>query len=212
QALPGGDSIVFLRSNRTDTTNEPFSVPDSTSSIGFRYVQGTIGHPHPADPSVPPYPIISDIWTNAGGEQVIHTLNGVTSLERTLRVNRADKSLAGGRPQRAIYYLIADASGVFEFRYDPNQPVDPPTTQNPFPRDHGPRLAWAFTNDDYNYVSGGGNGNPNSVRSDPTGRYTSGRTFTAASARLMSNGQVLIATRPPRNPPPPPPPPPSPAH
>jgi hypothetical protein len=188
QALMGGDSIVFLRSNRTNTTDEPFWVPDPTSSRGVKYIQGTVGRP-------PDYPIISDIWTTAGGEQVIHSLSGVTSLERTLRVNRADRSLAGAPPRRAVYYLIADAAGVFEFRYDPTQPVDAPTIQNPFPRDHGPRLAWAFTNDDYNWVTGGGNGNPNAVRSDPTGRYTGGRTFTAASARLMTNGQVLIASR-----------------
>ena len=73
--------------------------------------------------------------------------------------------------------------------------MDPPTAQNPFPLDHGPRLAWAFTNDDYNGVTGGGGGNPNAVRSGDTGAYTGGRTLTAASARLMTNGQVLIASR-----------------
>src|SRR5204863_6632235 len=64
QALPGGDSIVFLRSNRTNTAEEPFWVSDPTSSRGVKYVQGTVGRP-------PDYPIISDIWTNAGGEQVV---------------------------------------------------------------------------------------------------------------------------------------------
>ena len=90
---------------------------------------------------------------------------------------------------------IAVARHVPEFRYDPNQSLDAPTAQYPFPRDHGPRLAWKFSNDDYNYVTGGGNGNSTTVRPDPTGTYTGGRTFTAASARLLSNGQVLIASR-----------------
>src|SRR5207249_6968972 len=45
QSLPGGDSIVFLRSNRTDTKGEPFWTADPTSATGYKYVQGTVGRP-----------------------------------------------------------------------------------------------------------------------------------------------------------------------
>jgi hypothetical protein len=190
QSLPGGDSILFLLSNRTDTTGQKFWVPDPTSSTGYKYVQGTVGNPSNG------YPIIQDIWSANGGEHVVHSLSGVTSVERTVRVNPADKGFYDiHQPRRAVYYLIADGGGVFEFRYDPTQPIEPPTANNPFPRNHSPRLAWAFTNDDYNAVTGGGNGNPGALRSGETGAYTSGRTLTAASARLMTNGQVLIASR-----------------
>jgi hypothetical protein len=196
QSLPGADSIVFLRSNRTDIKGEPFWTPDPTSTTGYKYVQGSIGNP--ADG----YPILSDIWSGQGGEHVVHTLNGVTSLQRNFRRNLADKDLynprtplSAGNPKAATYYLIADGSGVFEFWYDPSQPVGPPTPQNPFTQDHGPRLAWSFTNDDYNYVTGGGQGNPNAVRAGATGAYTGGRVLTAASARLLPNGDVLIASR-----------------
>jgi hypothetical protein len=197
QVLPGGDTIVFLRSNRSGSSADPIWQPDPTASDpkGFKYVQGTVGQD---------YPIISEIW-DPQGQQVVHQLSGVMSLERTTRVNLADRGLYPGgigQPQSQIYYLIADGSGVFEFRYVPKSQVDPATSTNPFPRDHGTRLAWAFTNDDYNWVTGGGNGNPNTVRSGDTGRYTGGRTLTASSARLMTNGQVLIASRTAGNPPP----------
>jgi hypothetical protein len=189
QVMPGGDSIVFLRSNRTNQTEDPFWVEDPTSTQGFKYVQGTIGRP-------PSYPIIQEIWLGSGSnDQVVHTLNGVTSLQRTFRVNPADQESNLQNPRQAIYYLIADAGGVYEFRYDPTQRVEPPTVANPFPRDHGPRLAWAFTNDDYNWVTGGGTGDPTTVRSGETGRYTGGQTMTAASARLLTNGQALITSR-----------------
>jgi hypothetical protein len=190
QSLPSGDSIVFLRSLR----EEPFWEPDSTSSRGYKYVQGTVGRP-------PDYPIIHEIWTDQGGEQVVHQLNGVTSLQRTLRINPADRSLFSPnqplpqQPPGGIYYLITDAGGVFEFRYDPRRPVDPPNPQNPFPRDHGPRLAWAFTNDNYNWVTGGGQGDQNRLRPEETGRYSGGQVFTATSARLLTNGQVLVTSR-----------------
>lgn len=189
QALPGGDSIVFLRSNRTNLQQEPFWQPDPTSTSGFKYVQGTVGHTSDG------YPIISEIWVpGQGGDTIAHQLTGVTSVERTLRINPADR-FNPQKGKRAVYFLIADAGGVFEFRYDPTQPVDPVSPAHPFPRDHGPRLAWAFTNDDYNWLTGGGNGDPNTVRSGDTGRYVGGRTLTAASARLLTNGQVLIASR-----------------
>jgi hypothetical protein len=191
QALPGGDSIVFLRSNRTNTAAEPFWETNPSLPNGYRYVQGTVGQP-------PDYPIISEVWAagSGGEEQVVHQLTGVTSLQRTLRVNAADKTFFNAnQPRRAVYYLISDAGGVFEFRFDPTQRTDPPSPTNPFPRDHGPRLAWAFTNDDYNAVTGGGNGDPSRLRTGDTGRYEGGRTMTAASARLLTNGQVLIASR-----------------
>jgi hypothetical protein len=199
QALPGGDSIVFLKSNRTNTNEEPFWRRDTNVAVpnGIVYVQGTVGRP-------PDYPLILEIL-DAQGQQVVHQLNGVTSLQRTLRVNLADRSLPRSPsrpPDGGIYYLIADASGVFEFRHDPTKDVLPPTAGNPFPRDLGVRLAWKFTNDDYNWVTGGGSGNPDNVRSEPTGRYTGGRTLTASSARLLTNGQVLIASRTAGNPPP----------
>ena len=52
-----------------------------------------------------------------------------------------------------------------------------------------------FNNDDYNAMTGGGNGNPTRLRTGDTGRYQSWRTLTAGSARLLTNGQVLIASR-----------------
>src|SRR6185369_7596319 len=109
-------------------------------------------------------PLVREIYAPGAfqqGEGTVHTLNGVTSVQRTVRLDPAFNAAAA--PEQ--YYLIADAGGVFEFRFDPTAPFDPRT------EDHRGRLAWAFTKDDYAFATGAGWGRPNLVRDPNTGQY-----------------------------------------
>src|SRR5262249_19726745 len=104
---------------------------------------------------------------------------------------------------RSQFYLITDANGVFEFRLDQSAPWDPAG------EDHRGRFSWKFDRDDYAYCTGAGRGDPTAVRDPPTGEYlgylspvpganlTSApfRFFTPSSARRLTNGLVLIASR-----------------
>jgi hypothetical protein len=58
----------------------------------------------------------------------------------------------------------------------------------------------AFTNEDYAYVTGAGNGNPAMIYDPSGGSHTpGGRRLSAASARRLPNGLILIASRTPSN-------------
>src|SRR5207244_1648881 len=86
---------------------------------------------------------------------------------------------------------IADQGGVFEVRFEGGAPRPANTDTDP-----RLRLAWAFTNDDYNWVTGGGTGgNPGAALRDNQNRYVGGRLFTASSAQRLASGQVLIVSR-----------------
>src|SRR5262249_28537034 len=117
QVRPGGDSILFLRSNRTDP-KEPFRDFDPAAPsdpLRAIYVQGTVDQT---------LPIIGDIWdvdsSQGGRDAPIHTLLGVSSVQRTVRYDRWYDTRAGRFTEgKAIWYLIADEGGVFEVRFDP---------------------------------------------------------------------------------------------
>jgi PQQ-like domain len=194
QAVPGGDTVLFLRSNRTDPIEPIRGADPATPNNPDRliYVQGTVDQT---------LPTITDIWDfDASGKNHIikHTLQGVQSVQRTVRYdhwvdtanppgNALNPSFGEGG---AIWYLIADQGGVFEVRFDTTIPVPANSVADP-----RARLAWAFTNDDYNWVTGGGvNGDPTTLR-DNQNRYVSGRLFTASSAQHLASGQVLIVSR-----------------
>lgn len=194
---PGGDSIFFLRNNRVDPdTGRPVPVrqPDPNAPPGseaFIYVLGTI------DRSLP---IFREIWSfnrATGKDEVFRTLRGVSSVQRTAGVRRLiDPDTGNVVERRAVWYLVADQGGVYEFRFDPTLPAPPPGAQF----DPRVRLAWAFTNDDYNWVTGGGGGNRDRLRDPGAGRYVAGRFLTAASAQRLPSGQVLIVSRTASNP------------
>jgi hypothetical protein len=190
---PGGDTILFLRSNLIDPDKAelvPIRQPDPAapeSPDRFIYVQGTVDQT---------LPIIRDIFDFRNGkDEIIHTLNGVSSVQRTVRHRRWFDTTAGSfKDERAIWYLVADAGGVFEFRFDPSRPAPAPGSLF----DPRIRLGWAFTNDDYNWVTGGGNGDRGRLRETGgpnAGRYTGGRGLTAASAQVLPSGQVLVVSR-----------------
>jgi hypothetical protein len=197
---PGGDSIFFLRSNpvEPDTGHrvplrapEPGAPEGSTNTI---YVMGTI------DTSLPVFRELWAVDAASGRDEVVHTLKGVSSVQRTAGVRRLIGSGGDVVLDRAAYYLVADAGGVFEFRFDASRPAPPPGSQ----LDPRVRLVWAFTNDDYNWCTGGGNGNRDRLREPGAGpnagRYVGGRGLTAASAQRLASGQVLIVSRTTSNP------------
>jgi hypothetical protein len=195
QAVPGGDTILFLRSNRTDPIEPIRAVDPAAPGNPERtiYVQGTVDQT---------LPTITDIWDfdGAGKNVIAHTLQGVQSVQRTIRydkwintitrpANPNDPNIVG--QGGAFWYLIADQGGVFEVRFDPALPR-PATNTDADPR---ARLAWAFTNDDYNWVTGGGTGGSRGVLRDNQNRYVGGRLLTASSAQRLASGQVLIVSR-----------------
>ncbi len=200
---PGGDSIVFLRGRlKLDEGNPTTPVPVTTvrenrpgaaaTGDSIIYAQGII------DPNVA---VINNVYqefhpsiTSPDLERPVHRLNGVSSIQRTIRsdLTFAPDLLAGGQPIRnahAMFFLIADTDGVWEIRMLPSAPVNVPQH----------RLAWAFTIEDYAYVTGAGNGDPTTAITNPAG----GRLLSPASARRLPNGLVLIASRTPLNPLPP---------
>ena len=226
---PGGDSVVFLRGRwrvdeGTGLTPRPslFREPRVTSTgmpvtkdingDSFRFGQGVI------DPNVP---ILNEIWDEVsptlgpvpplpgGIARPVHRLSGVTSVQRTARADGkfAPDTYNPARPMvRAQFFLIADQDGVWEARMLPgaNAPGGMPVFPLPvFPGASQAaqfRLAWAFTADDYAYVTGAGNGDPNQLYSPAPANHTpGGRQFTAASARRFPNGYVLICSPTPAN-------------
>jgi hypothetical protein len=198
---PGGDSIFFLRNNRVSPDSGdlvPLRAPEQGAPAGsesFIYVMGTIDRD---------LPVFREIWAfnrATGKEEVFRKFLGVSSVQRTAGVRRVIDPASGDVAEgRAVWYLVADAGGVFEFRFDPTRPAPQPGSQV----DQRVRLAWAFTNDDYNWCTGGGDGNRDRLRDPGTGpgagRYVGGRGLTAASAQRLSSGQVLISSRTTSNP------------
>jgi hypothetical protein len=196
QAKPGGDSIVFLRGRyKIDESSSGAAVPvtntfdlreakpgSPTNAERYRFAQGVI------DPNVP---IISEIWdevTTSGpaSNNLVHRLNGVASIQRTIRsdVKFAPWTYGGSAAVRYPYFLIADVDGVWECRLLPG--TSPPRYS----------LTMAFTNEDYAYVTGAGNGDPSLLYSTAGIAHTpGGRRFSAASARRMPNGLILITSR-----------------
>jgi hypothetical protein len=211
---PGGDSIVFLRGRRKIDEQTQFNQPGMSVPVPFReqrmdlagnpvggetyrYAQGVV------DPNVPIITEIHDEWTSGAGSQpaslnVVHRLNGVSSIHRTVRadVKFAPGEATGAGPMvRGQYFLIADTDGVWEFRMLPGQLVPPPQQPGQTPRQFP--LTFAFTNEDYAYVTGAGNGDPALLYTGP--HTPGGRRFTATSARRMPNGLVLVTSRTPMN-------------
>jgi len=195
----GGDSIVFLRGRyyaapsgmgsmaaaapirerKTDASGNPITTGDS-----YRLSQGVI------DPNLP---TITEIWDEltsggaAASENRVHTLAGIQSVQRTIRadVKFAPWTYTGNSPIRSMYrqyFLIADTDGVWELQLLAGAPA----TINPA------RLAWAFTNEDYAYVTGAGSGDPTKIY---LGTELAGRRLNALSARRIPNGLVLITSR-----------------
>lgn len=200
-AAPGGDSIVFLRGRyKVDESSAtpipvgasaPFDVREprvggSGGGDRFRFAQGVV------DPNVP---IITDVYDAMNGatavsNNIVHTLRGVSSIQRTVRsdVKFAPEAYGSGVMEKAVYFLVTDADGVWEFRMLPSLRV--PAGSGPF------RLAWSFNTIDYAYVTGAGNGDPTQVLTNSTAAQTpGGRLLSAASARRMPNGLVLVASR-----------------
>lgn len=201
QAKPGGDSIVFLRGRyKVDETSSGSAVPVTGTAMGtafsvreakpgspanaerYRFAQGVI------DPNVPIISEISDELTMSGPASAnpVHRLNGVSSVQRTIRsdVKFAPWTYGSSAPVRYPYFLVADVDGVWECRMLPGSS---PARFS---------LTMAFTNEDYAYVTGAGNGDPTKVYSTAAGDHTpGGRRFSAASARRMPNGQILITSR-----------------
>jgi hypothetical protein len=199
---PGADTILFLRSNLIDPAAGkvvPVRAPDPEtpdSQDRFIYVLGTI------DPTLP---LIREIWDyslSTKRDESVHTLTGISSLQRTVRYSRYPDPASGSfKEKTTLWYLVADAGGVFEFRFDPTLPAPAAGSQI----DRRVRLGWAFTNDDYNWVTGGGAGNNRAQLRVPgsgpdAGRYVGGRSLTAASAQRLTSGQVLIVSRTTSNP------------
>jgi len=197
QAKPGGDCIVFLRGRyKLDETSPSSAVPvtgmsfdlreakpgSPTNAERFRFTQGVI------DPNVPIISEIADEVTSSGpaSNNPVHRLNGVASIQRTIRsdVKFAPWTYGNSAPVRYPYFLVADVDGVWECRMLPG--TSPPRFS----------LTMAFTNEDYAYVTGAGNGDPSQVYSTAGTAHTpGGRRFSAASARRMPNGLILIASR-----------------
>jgi hypothetical protein len=208
-ARPGGDSIVFLRGRyKKDEANNNAVAPSpfreaSTGGDQYRFGQGII------DPNVP---IVTEIWDELvngqpalpqnGRYRVVHKLNGINSIERTVRsdVRFAPETYTAGPPRRLPYLLIADADGVWEMRLIPD------ATANAMVAKLGvvPQgaLAWGLSGADYAYLTGAGNGRaiPGAIySSNPADHDPGGRRLTAASARRLPNGEVVIASRSPAN-------------
>jgi len=202
-ARAGGDSIVFLRGRyKVDETTATGPVPVTAASMAavfgvretkpgsptadrYRFAQGVI------DPNLP---IITEIRDElvAGAPQgtnpTVHRLNGVASVQRTIRsdLKFAPETYGGTVPTRYPYFLIADVDGVWECRMRPGNPQF--------------QLTMAFTNEDYAYVTGAGNGAPAQIYNTSGAMHTpGGRRFSAASARRLPNGLILIASRTPSN-------------
>ncbi|MGV3721279.1 MAG: hypothetical protein ACO1SX_10265, partial [Actinomycetota bacterium] len=202
-ARAGGDSIVFLRGRyKVDETTASGPMPVTSATAGavfsareakpgaptadrYRFAQGVI------DPNVP---IISEIrdelllGNQQGSNISVHRLNGVASVQRTIRsdLKFAPETYGSSIPTRYPYFLIADVDGVWECRMRPGNPQY--------------QLTMAFTNEDYAYVTGAGNGDPTMIY-DPSGasHTPGGRRLSAASARRLPNGLILIASRTPAN-------------
>jgi hypothetical protein len=145
----------------------------------YRYAQGII------DPNIP---IITRVNDEGGGGQPLHNLNGVSSVQLTVRsdVKFAPNEYGGGPMVRAPYLLIADTDGVWETRLLPNAATN--------------RMVWAFTVEDYAYVTGAGNGDPTQLYStNGMNHQPGGRRLNAVSARRLPSGLVLISSRMPAN-------------
>ena len=197
QAKPGGDCIVFLRGRyKIDESSPSSAVPVTGTTFDlreakpgspanaerFRFTQGIV------DPNVPIIAEIADETTASGivSPNPVHKLNGVASIQRTIRsdVKFAPWTYGGSAPVRYPYFLVADVDGVWECRMLPG--TSPPRFS----------LAMAFTNEDYAYVTGAGNGDPSQLYSTSGAAHLpGGRRFSAASARRMPNGMILITSR-----------------
>lgn len=195
----GGDTICFLIGRRwldpgggvihpaSGDFNMPFRAPDPANQDRYLAIQGAIDATKPLLHEIYPE---QDLQAN---EPSVHTLNGIVSIQRTVRrdikFNRRGQPLAP-----AQYYLIADAGGIFEFRLEQQMLDGSPGAPDP---QHQARLAWAFLRDDYAYTTGAGNANAAQIRSAASGQYQGAffRYLTPASARWLSNGTVLITSR-----------------
>jgi hypothetical protein len=192
----GSDSIVFLRgSYKVDESNggavtyvptvrEGYPMGFAVASDQYRYAQGII------EPNLPILTRFNDEL--AGGNPVsanpIHYLNGVSSVQLTIRsdIKFAPETYGGGVMPRYPYILVADTDGVWEGRVMPS-------TSTCF-------LSWAFTVEDYAYVTGAGNGDPTKLYSTNGSDHTpGGRRLNAASARRLQSGLVLVSSRIPAN-------------
>lgn len=186
----GPDSVVFLRDKfrLDDASGQLQYVPDireaypmgtPVTADQYRYAQGVV------DPNLP---IITRINDEAGGGNRLHDLNGVGSVQLTVRsdVKFAPSTFGGSPMVRLPYLLIADTDGVWETRLIPG-----PATN---------AMAWAFTVEDYAYATGAGNGNPAALYSTTgTDHQPGGRRLNAVSARRLQSGLVLITSRMPAN-------------
>ena len=189
----GGDSIVFLTGRTAVDPGTGFVTQfpprrndprDPMNPDKFVFREGTV------DPLLP---IFREIYGEApvgvpgpAGEVSVHVLRGITSVQRTVRSDVEFTPPVGSTFVRTQYFMVTDSSGAFEFRYDPALAF----TERNDPR---ARLAWAFTSDDYRYVTGAGEGDPALIY-DPV-LIQRGRAFHPTSARRLANGQVLMANR-----------------
>ncbi|MBI3910167.1 MAG: hypothetical protein HY320_04455 [Armatimonadetes bacterium] len=170
RARQGGDTILFLTGRRAlgpggvvqDAAFRDVDAARAANPNRYVFQQGAI---------FPDLPLIREVYLEGNpvaGESALHALSGISSLQRTIRTDpEFTPALSGLR--RAQYFLITDAAGVFEFRLALE-------AQTPTTEDRLARLAWAFTNADYQYVTGG-------------------RAFTPSSARRLTSGHVLITSR-----------------
>lgn len=198
----GSDSIVFLRGNwKVDESagnsvqfvpaiREGYPMGFPVAPGEYRYAQGVI------EPNLPILTHFKDELLNGNPQPApnqplgnpVHYLNGVSSVQLTVRsdIKFALETYGGGVMTRYPYLLVADTDGVWEGRLMPG-------TSTCF-------LSWAFTMEDYAYVTGAGNGNPLLVTSPVGANHTpGGRRFNPASARRLSSGLVLISSRIPTN-------------
>jgi len=219
----GGDSIVFLRGLwRIDegtggtpaysgVLREPRPGIPNMAGDAVRFAQGVV------DPNVPIINTIHDEMVGAAEASTnpVHTLDGVTSVQRTLRSDvrfaPQDYGAGSGPMLKRMYFLIADKFGVWEFSLLRNTEVPaagavPPgyTGMREYRR---ARLNWAFTVEDYAWVTGAGNGDPTTpamgppvyASGNPMDHTPGGRRFSPASARRTASGLVLITSRTPAN-------------
>ena len=202
---PGGDSIVFLRGRlRIDEASPTTPVPVAgprENRPGFGgtgdaviFSQGVV------DPNVPIITAIGDEAALNPANPSVHALNGVQSVQRTIRqdVRFGADLLSSSSPiiqGSAMYFLIADSDGIWECRMTPIRTG----VMQPLPNPQF-RLSWAFSNEDYAYCTGAGNGNPLLYASGtPANQTPGGRLLSATSARRLPNGYVLVASRTPEN-------------
>lgn len=187
---PGGDSIVFLRGYWALDERSPAQprvtalrearVGGSAASDNYRFGQGIV------DPNVP---VLTEIWDEVlpsgpipraaplpQAPDPIHRLNGIGSVQRTVRADVKFQPEGYGNQvmPRGMYFLIADSDGVWECRLLPGQQTPAPALPS-HPRQQL-RLAWSLNADDYDFITGG-------------------RRFSPVSARRFPNGLVLIASR-----------------